>query len=601
MIHVFKKMLALLSNKEKKQLVLIFSGLVFMAFLEMAGIASIMPFMAVVSSPDLVEKNKWLKYFYETFNFNNKNNYLIFLGTIVLFILIVSNLFKALMVRFTLSYDNRLNYLLARRLLASYLSKSYCFFLNRNTADLGKNILNEVRTVISGVLSPSMKLLSGCLISSFILALLLLVNPVIAVTIAIVLGGAYAALFLLIRRRLSVIGKEQLHASFMKFKSANEALSGIKDLKVMGRESFFLERFADYAERHALNNVTAGTISQLPRYFLEIMAFGGILLIVIYFLGSDQGAVQMVPLLAMYAFAGYRLMPAIQDVFSSLASVRYSLPALDALYDDLIENKAEPSPLLARRPAEDALPFRSSLELREISFSYPGSHEYALRDVSLVIAPNSIIGFVGTTGSGKTTAVDIILGLLSPTSGCLVVDDVVLDEENMLRWQKNLGYVPQHIYLSDDTITRNIAFGVCDEDIDMDAVYRAAKIANLHQFIEEELSDGYETVVGERGVRLSGGQRQRIGIARAMYSDPQVLILDEATSALDGVTEEVVMDAIRHLTRKKTIIMIAHRLTTVRDCDTIYVMEHGRVVDSGDYNSLQKTSVWFRGVARVGA
>jgi ABC-type multidrug transport system fused ATPase/permease subunit len=348
--------------------------------------------------------------------------------------------------------------------------------------------------------------------------------------------------------------------------------------------------------------VTAGIISLVPRYTLEILAFGGILIIVLHVLGEERGAGQMVPLLALYSFAGYRLMPAMQNVFVNLAMVRFSLASLDILHADLTEglNGADPERLLVKPANIQPLPFTKEFELRDVNFCYFGAQEPVLTGLNLTIPVNSTIGFVGATGSGKTTAVDIILGLLTPLSGKLLADGIEINEHNLARWQRNLGYVPQNIYLCDDTLTRNIAFGVPESEIDMEAVVRAARIANLDDFVKNELPEGYETVIGERGVRLSGGQRQRIGIARALYHDPAVLILDEATSALDGITEEAVMDAIRNLSRKKTIVMIAHRLTTVKDSDLIYILEHGKIVEYGSYNDLQISSEWFRTASGAG-
>lgn len=602
MFAVIRKIFDLLTVKERVKLYLICLALMIMALIEMAGIASILPFMAVVSNPDVIETNRWLNLFYRYFEFTRSQDFHFFLGTLVLGLLVFSNVFKALTTWMTLRYDNRLNYLLARRLLARYLARPYVFFLNRNTAEMGKNVLAEVRNLIAGVLSPGLQFLSSSFVSICILALLVAVDPVIALIIAGVLGGVYAGIYVMVRRCLARIGQEQVAANTMKYKAAGEALSGIKDLKILGREASFLEMFSVHARRHSKNNVIAGVIAQLPRYALEIMAFGGILLIVLHFLRASQGVGQVIPLLALYAFAGYRLMPALQQVFSSLTTVRVSLASLDVVHGDLVGSKLgnDGDKLCTRSPDVEPLPFQSRLELRDVVFRYPEAQDEALKGISLSIEKNTSIGLVGATGSGKTTTVDILLGLLAPTSGDLVVDGAIVDEGNIDRWQCNLGYVPQQIYLCDDTIARNIAFGVPDQELDMEAVRNAARIANLDSFVENELPEGYGTIIGERGVRLSGGQRQRIGIARALYRDPAVLILDEATSALDGVTEDAVMDAIRNLSKEKTIIMIAHRLTTVKDCEAIFLFSNGKIVKHGTYSELQLASEWFQAAAKTG-
>ena len=604
MITIIKKLLDLLSSKEKLRLFLLFIAQVILAFFEMAGIASIMPFMAVVAKPDVIQKNWWLKNINNVLQFNDTQDFLFFLGIVVLALMIFNNLAKALMTWMTLSYENNLNYKLAKRLLASYMTQPYAFFLNRNTAEMGKNVLQEVRTVIAGVLSAGMTLLSSSLVSFFILTLLMAVDVLIAINIILILGISYGLIYVIARRRLNLIGKDQVAYNAQKYKSASEALTGIKDLKILGREAMFIDKFAFYAHKHARNNITAGVISQLPRYALEIIAFGGILLMVLIFLKEEHGSSgHMVPLLALYAFAGYRLLPALQQIFANVATVRFNLAALDILHQDLESKRStvDSKSILSKIEKAKPFPFARQFELRNISFRYSGVKEFVLKNLSLTIPINASIGFVGATGSGKTTAVDIILGLLFPSSGDLLVDGEIISKDNLYRWQRNLGYVPQTIFLCDDTVAKNIAFGVTETEIDMEAVVRAARIANLDSFIAKEMPNGYETVIGDRGIRLSGGQRQRIGIARALYNDPSVLIMDEATSSLDGLTEEAVMEAIHNLSKRKTIIMVAHRLTTVRDCDKIYLFQNGHIENQGRYEQLQKSSEWFRAAVKSGS
>lgn len=597
-----KKALLLLSSREKLQLSLLFTGLAVVALVDMLGIASIMPFMSVVANPKVVETNRFLSLAYEYLGYTDLNSFLLFLGLCVFGLLVAGNLFKTLTNWATLHFDNQLNYALARRLLGAYLMRPYEFFLNRNSAEMGKNVLSEVRTVISGILSPGMQLLSNCMLVASILVLLMVMNPYIALIIGVALGGVYGIIYSLARLHLSRIGEAQIEANTMKYKTANEALCGIKDLKILGREHSFLQTFSTHAQNHARMNASAGVITQLPRYALETIAFGGILLIMLFYMGSEQ-ADRIIPLLALYAYAGYRLLPALQIIFSSISSIRYHGAALDVLYRDLSRDQSPNGhePEIPAACALEPLPLVRALTLKNVSYRYPGGQSPVIADISLSIARNSSVGFVGGTGSGKTTIVDLILGLLAPSEGQLLVDGTELNAANTRHWQRNLGYVPQQIYLSDDTIIRNIAFGVPDHEIDLAAVVHAARVANLDAFIRAELPDGYETVIGERGVRLSGGQRQRIGIARALYCNPDVLIMDEATSALDGITEAAVMDALHLLAGSKTIILVAHRLTTVQDCDVIYRMENGRIVNQGTYDELMESSAWFRAVARKDA
>ena len=598
MFMMVKRLFSLLTRREKIRLLFVLAAVFLMALVELAGIASILPFMTVVANTDKIAENHWLNAAYEYGGFVDERQFLVVLGSLVLCLLVLSNLAKALVLWLTLSYDNRLNYVLAGRLFGQYLTRPYSFFLGRNTADMGKNVLVEVQHVIAGILSPSVQLLANGTIATLIVALLVFVDPKIAATIVLVLGGAYAIVYSLIRKKLTEIGKQQVFASFMKFKVANEALAGIKDIRILGREKEFLDRYVVHAKSHAKNNVRAEIFNQVPRYLLEILAFGGILMILLYFLSSGQNAVEIVPVLALYTFAGYRLMPALQIVFSSVTNIRRYIPHLRVVYEDMSSGSRSDVDLSLEVPA-NATPveIKHELRLNNVTFTYDGALSPALRDVDLSIAANTSVAFVGPTGSGKTTVVDVILGLLPPDIGSISVDGKVVGADQIRSWQTQLGYVPQSIYLSDDTISNNIALGVKPGSIKNTKIRKAAEVANLAVYIER-LQDEYDSIIGERGVRLSGGQRQRIGIARAMYRNPPVLILDEATSALDGITEDAVMSAIKDLSGSKTIIMIAHRLSTVRDCDKIFVMRSGEIVDEGTYDELFERNSWFRDAAK---
>jgi len=597
MREIARKLFVLLSPRERQMLYLLFGATIIAAIIDVAGIVSIMPFMAMVANPDIIQTNRWLYWAYTFFHFTTPSRFLFSLGILVLGLLILNNLFKALFAWMQLRYGYMREYSLSRRLLTRYLSQPYIFFLNRNTSELSRNILSVVGTVIGSVLRPCLSIAEKTVSSIFILILLLFVDPLLAITTALVLGSIYGAIYIIVRKKLSLWGRQSVEATLYRYKLSSEAMSGIKDLKVLGREHYFLDRFAAYCRQYARYASKSGTIGLIPMYSLEVLAFGGILCIVLYFLALKQNLVQVLPLIALYAFAAKRLMPALQGIFAGISTIRYNLASLDVLYDDFITT-VEADSKQDGASAITPLAFARSLELKNITFAYPNREEQVVHDLSLSIQANTTVGFVGSTGSGKTTLIDIVLGLLMPQAGQLLVDGIPVDDRNLVQWQQNLGYVPQHIFLSDDTVMRNIAFGIPDEHINHEKVINAAHIANIDTFIRTELPSGYNTLIGERGVRLSGGQRQRIGIARALYHDPKALILDEATSALDGITEAAVMDAIHALSTQKTIIMIAHRLTTVKDCDVIYVLEDGRIATQGTYAELINSSDEFRAMAR---
>jgi ABC-type multidrug transport system fused ATPase/permease subunit len=369
----------------------------------------------------------------------------------------------------------------------------------------------------------------------------------------------------------------------------------------LGREEYFLNDYIPASVENAEVQVVSAIIEAIPRYVLEVVAFGGILLIVLYMMRTMGDFQQAVPIIGLYAFALYRMMPSLQKIFSNLAKFRTNLPVVALISENLGDWEADEAKRKAHRKkiSDSALSFANELRFDTIRFTYPGGDNPVICDQSFVIKKNTTVGLVGPTGCGKTTTVDIILGLLRPQKGKLLVDGVEIDEDNVSSWQHLIGYVPQHIFLADDTIAKNIAFGIPDDHIDIAAVEKAARIANIHDFISREMPEGYQTVVGERGIRLSGGQRQRIGIARALYSDPDVLVMDEATSALDGLTEATIMEAINALGHQKTIILIAHRLATVRECDEIFAMDHGVITDRGTYRELFERDERFRKIAEL--
>lgn len=334
----------------------------------------------------------------------------------------------------------------------------------------------------------------------------------------------------------------------------------------------------------------AAVVSQLPRYFIEAIAFGGMIILVLVLMASGDTFVNILPILALYAFAGYRLIPSLQIIYGAFILMRFIGPTLDLLHKDLVNLQSYEKKV----QETSVLPFTKSIVLNNINFNYSNSDKPALKKINLTIPVNSKVGIVGSTGSGKTTLVDIILGLLDTSEGTVKVDNNPITHLNKRSWQKNIGYVPQQIYLSDASVAENIAFGVNEKNIDLKSVERASKIANLHDFVINEMLEGYNSKVGERGVRLSGGQRQRIGIARALYHNPKLLILDESTSALDSITEQAVMDAMHNLGDKITIILIAHRLSTVKNCDNIFVLDQGKLQAEGRYNELNKSNQIFK-------
>lgn len=590
-----RKISDLLSAKERKRALLLLALIIIMAFLDMVGVASIMPFMAVLAKPELIESNRILAEAYALFGVTDKDQFMYALGVAVFFMLILSIGFKAFTMWAMLRFSRLLEHSIAKRFVDLYLRQPYDWYLNRHSADLGKTVLNEVGQVVGGAIMPLMDVIAqGCVVIALIL-LLVITNPVLACIGGLGMGLLYGCIYVFVRRRLTHYGEQRRVSNQQRFQVLGEVFGGIKDVKVAGLEKQYLARFDYPAYRFAIAQGQAQTASQLPRYAMEVIAFGGILGVILFLMRTTGSLQDSLPVLSLYALAGYRLMPSMQALFVNLAALRFGAPTLKHLHNELLALEKTPPP-----PASSqTVSLTRSISLESICYQYPAAPVPTLQSLSLNIEARTTVGLVGTTGSGKTTTVDVILGLLRPQTGQLRIDDTTINDENRIGWQSSIGYVPQHIFLSDDTVAANIAFGVPADEIDQAAVERAAKIANLHDFVVGSLPRGYATSVGERGVRLSGGQRQRIGIARALYRQPQLLILDEATSALDNLTELAVMDAVHNLGRQITIILIAHRLSTVKECDRIYMLDKGTVLATGSYQELLSNNDPFRNMVKA--
>lgn len=580
----FNKLVRLLTPKDRKIAILLMAMVLIMAILETLGLISILPFMAVLANPEIVETNTYLKKIFElskNLGVENQRHFLFILGVFVFLMLVISLSFKALTVYVQVLFNALCRYNLERRMIEGYLNQPYSWFLSRNSSDLGRNILDEVGTVISTGVGPMMDLISRIVVSATIITLLIIVDPMLTLVVSLTLGLVYALIYFLSNNFIKNLGQSRLNANKKKFKAISEAFGAIKEIKIGGIENIYINRYSKPARKVTKNQASFSVLTLLPRYALEIVAFGGIILLVLYLMAKTNNFVNAVPIIALYVYAGYRLMPLLQGIYNSAAQLQFVGPALDSLHSEL--SKFEKSNV---DTSKNNINLMRNISLKNISFQYPNSSKIILNDINLNISAQTSIGIVGVTGSGKTTIVDIILGLLEAQKGNLKIDDQVIDKDNIRAWQRSIGYVPQHIYLADDTIAANIAFGENPKLINHEAVERAAKIACIHEFITNELPLKYMTEVGERGIRLSGGQLQRIGIARALYRAPQILILDEPTSALDNLTEQAIMESLNKMRSDLTIIMITHRIDTVKKLDNIIFIEKGKIKGQGTYNEL---------------
>ncbi len=566
------------------------------ALFETASVASILPFMAIVMDPDIISRYVWVQQIVQGLGIQSQQGAVIAAGALTICILGLGNVMSAANLWAQTRYIAKARQALSSELFAGFMRLPYAFHLERDTASLSRVLGSDVESALGGFLASLLgvvaKGLSGIVLISFIV----IVDPLVALGTVLVLGGGYMFVYRLIRKRQSRLGAKMIEASVELSRAALEGFAGIKELRVLGRESTstgsYNKVLGTLVKAQAQNLLAAA----LPRYVIEVIAYAGIVTVTLAFVLKGEG-MAAVPSLALYALAGNRLVPIFQQFFAAAITIKYHTKAVESLVRDLNTIRAvQPVPVDA---SEDSrLTFQRTIKLVDVGFTYPLAHSPSLTNVSLEIQKNQSVGFVGRTGSGKTTLADMILGLYQPGSGTISVDGVVLTNENERLWRKRVGYVPQSVFLINASIAENIALGIPKDQIDFSAVARAANMAQAEEFIAM-LPNGFETVVGERGVKLSGGQRQRLGIARALYHEPDVLIFDEATSALDGMTEDSVMSAVRQLSKKCTMILIAHRLRTVQACDRIVMLERGRVVADGSYSDLLLKEPSFQALAGV--
>ena len=599
-LDTLRKVWALLDARERRNAWTTLAVVILGALSSALMVGSVLPFLSVLSDPGQIARVPALAWAYEVFRFTSDYAFLIAMGLASSAVIVLTSVIQVaktyVVARFALMRVHSISH----RLMIAYLSQPYAFFLNRHTGEMSTRVLAETQEVVNGFLRPAAELIAATLSVIALVGLLLWVNPMIAAISFAVLGGLYGVVYVLSRRVLKQYGRVRAKANSDRFRIANEALGGIKDIKLLGREASYAARYAAPSYRMARALVSVQLLSQIPQFTLQAVAFGGVILLSLILIdpqGLASGAAlgDILPTLGLFAFAAQRLMPELSKLYNSAVQLQVGSAAVNIVHDDLV-NKAGSGGLPSAIPS--ALGFNQRLEFVDVSYRYPNAELAGLTGVTLDLKAGERIGIVGSTGAGKTTLADLALGLLQPSKGLIVVDGTPITEANLRAWQQSVGYVPQDIFLTDASISENIALGEPSQEIDEARVRRAAEIAQIDTFILKELPDGYATTIGERGVRLSGGQRQRIGIARALYHDADLIVFDEATSALDNLTEREVMNAIDALPGGKTVLMIAHRLSTVKHCDRIIVLDKGRVVDCDTWDWLMANSATFQSIAR---
>lgn len=569
---MIKKLGYIFSKTDKIKIGLLMVIVIVGSFLELLAVSIFSPFIDLIMDINSLEKSDIMSYLYHLFGFTQIRNFLVFLAATIIVVYIVKNVYVIIQKNTIYRFSYRIQRTMSTRLLKSYMREPYTFHLNKNISVLQRSMQEDTDQFTKGIIH-SMEMIAEVFVCIAIGVYLFITSKSITVIIAGLLLLCLAVFSYISKKYSSAWGREGQQYKAKIYQWMNQSLGGIKEIKVLNREGSFIRQydnyFAGYVRVLRLNRL----IGVIPKHIIEMVCMTGLLLAVIFKIYFGQKDLEeFVPQLAVFAVAAFRLLPSVGKINEHLSAVLYALPSLDLIYNDLQEvDKLE----ITETEKDNEWKFQDKIEIKNVTYAYPDGDVNVIEHANFTIERGTTVAFVGASGAGKSTMVDILLGLLAPQYGKIYADGMNV-YKNLPTWQKEIGYIPQTIYLSDDTIRNNVAFGVDEKEIDEQAVVHALQQAQLYDFVES-LPEGLDTYVGDRGVRLSGGQRQRIGIARALYHNPEVLVLDEATSALDSDTETAVMEAIERLQGHKTILIIAHRLTTIKNADVIYEVGNGKV------------------------
>lgn len=563
----------------RKKLFIVFLWVLAQGIVQVIGVTSIFPFLAVAADQDRIRESQFGKWVLPLLPPMDNHRLLVVAGLLAITLLFLSNAINLMSEVARNHYGHQFGHWLRIRLLRKIASQPYTFFLHQNSSVLLKKIASDVISYVQGVLLPLLDTIARLLTAVLLLLLVCLVNPIIAMSAALGLGAFYLVTFLYLNRKMRAVSAGLNDSNHGIWHEASQLLSGIKPIKIHQAEELFINRFSVYSGEQAHLMTWLPLFSNGPRYLIEPLAFGGLVAIILVLAIQGRGFAELLPILGVIALASYRLIPTLQLLYGQAAQVKTMAHHLDEIYEEFVKTEKRTTNDCEINLKPFPLHWSHYITLENLAFTYPASNKPILEDVSLKILKNSSVGFVGRTGCGKSTLLDLILGLHHPTSGRILVDGKELTMDQLPSWMAGIGYVPQDIFLLDDTVEANIALGIPLHEIDRERIKEVCEISQIQNLIEFDLSDGLQTMVGERGVRLSGGQRQRIGLARALYNRPQLLVLDEATSALDQSTEADLVKALDSIRGSLTVLIVAHRPETIQNCDMIHVIDSGRVLD----------------------
>lgn len=586
MVTTLKKLFYILDKKDKNEFLKLILLISVISVIDVAGVASIMPFISLVSSPEIIETNSYLQYFYNFFEFDNSEDFIFYLGVFFAFLLLASSFLKILTMWFLNYFSMMKEYSIGINILNKYLKYDYLFFTSRHSGNLGKVLLSDVGFVINQNLLPFLNTISQLITVSLLLLLLLYIDPTVTIFTFLFFGSIFFIIYYKSKKLLTRIGSEGFANNELRFKYVSEIFSGIKQIKIEGLEKWYLDIFASPSFEYAKTQVYAATIKNSPKYILEGLVFATAVIFILYLLASGNNLIDFLPKITLFVFSGYKFLPALQQLFSFIAGIKYTAPIVNRLYKDYTNLQNYNISDESSNKFPDNLKFQiKDICIKDVFFAYTNS-KYIFQKLSLVIPSKKAIGIIGKSGSGKTTLIDLIIGLIKPEKGNILINGKNNEAIKPELLKGIIGYVPQNIFIIDGTIMENIAFGVAKDEIDIKKVIEAAKKAEIYDFINNELQSGFETSIGEKGVRFSGGQLQRIGIARALYKNPSLLILDESTSALDISTEESIMKTIYSLKKSLSILIVSHRPSTIKDCDQVLLIKSRGKITMKNFSDL---------------
>ncbi|MCR5106560.1 MAG: ABC transporter ATP-binding protein/permease [Lachnospiraceae bacterium] len=574
-MSIFAKLNYIFNKKQKILSVFLCMGLFIGALLELVGVSLITELVSLITDTSRIHENPLLESFYTGLSLKSDREFFVVITIGLILVYLLKNIFLLWLnyLQYTFIYNNQL--VISGRLIDCYLKKPYTYHLDKNSAEMVRNVMLDSERLFQMLLSV-FSLLSEFLICVLLCIYLLIVDPFITMSVVLILAVFTGLYMLLFKNKAKEYGKINQEYDGKMHQSINQALGAVKDIKILHREKYFVNSFTDYGKKKMTAVRNNNVLGNVPKYVIETVCVAAILTVLLIKLkgGNDLGS--MIPQLAAFALAAFKLLPSASKINNYANLIIFLKPSVDLIYRDIRDTEDMKDYEITDVSSKEQEDEVKTIDVIDLSYRYPHTQKDVLKDVNVSIPIGCAVGIVGQSGAGKSTLADLILGILTPTQGRIMYGSMDV-HKNPIKWSKKLAYIPQSIYLSDEAIRNNVAFGIDEDKIDDEKVWEALKEAQLYDFVRS-LPQGLDTMVGERGVRLSGGQRQRIGIARALYDDPKILVLDEATSALDNDTESAVMEAIDSLMGRKTLIIIAHRLSTIDNCQIIYRVEDGKVI-----------------------